>query len=67
MRTAGALALLALRLMAALALYQDEPLLYGTFPDDFRWGVATAAFQVEGAWNENGKVRLRIRANEEEK
>ena len=26
-----------------------------TFPKDFLWGTATAAFQVEGAWNEDGK------------
>ncbi len=25
------------------------------FPKDFLWGTATAAFQVEGAWNEDGK------------
>ncbi len=25
------------------------------FPADFLWGTATAAFQVEGAWNEDGK------------
>lgn len=28
---------------------------YGKFPDDFLWGAATAAYQVEGAWNEDGK------------
>lgn len=25
------------------------------FPDDFLWGSASAAYQVEGAWNEDGK------------
>jgi beta-glucosidase len=25
------------------------------FPDNFRWGAASASYQIEGAWNEDGK------------
>merc|ERR1712110_841074 len=39
----------------ALAYSPEEPLLFDSFPDDFLWGSATAAYQIEGAWNEDGK------------
>ncbi|XP_061162615.1 uncharacterized protein LOC133171833 [Saccostrea echinata] len=34
---------------------EDDGIYYGQFPDDFIWSAATAAYQVEGAWNEDGR------------
>ena len=41
--------------VSTFAYNPEEPLLYGTFPEGFRWGTATAAYQIEGGWKEGGK------------
>ena len=30
---------------------------HGTFPKDFIWSTATASYQIEGAWNEDGEYK----------
>lgn len=34
---------------------KEEAKKTGQFPDNFLWGTATAAYQIEGAYNEDGK------------
>ncbi|XP_077982467.1 lactase-like protein [Glandiceps talaboti] len=34
---------------------QRDSLITGKFPSGFAWGIATAAYQIEGAWNKDGK------------
>jgi hypothetical protein len=34
--------------------YQDDPLLYGQFPEGFSWSLATSSYQIEGGYREDG-------------
>ncbi|MBX7141606.1 MAG: beta-glucosidase [Chitinophagales bacterium] len=36
-------------------ILSDDELRRSDFGNDFVWGTATAAYQIEGAWNEDGK------------
>ncbi|XP_060113412.1 lactase/phlorizin hydrolase [Heteronotia binoei] len=38
-----------------IPLPKEEEFLYGEFPKNFSWSVASAAYQVEGAWRADGK------------
>jgi hypothetical protein len=48
--------------LAAVSGYRsnvDTETLY-TFPDGFKLGAATASYQIEGAWNEDGKSEFNV-------
>lgn len=44
------------------SIQHENDFITGYFPDDFVWAVATASYQIEGAWQEDGmSIALRYK------
>jgi len=54
-RAAAALVFLPPRYSRLPALYPQSRFAPFQFPEEFIWGAASAAYQIEGAWNKDGK------------
>jgi beta-glucosidase/6-phospho-beta-glucosidase/beta-galactosidase len=47
--------ILAFTLCLSYVSVSNAELFRGQFPEDFIWGCASSAYQIEGAWNIDGK------------
>ena len=47
-------------LLSITVIREKDDFLHGRFPAGFHWGVATAAYQIEGGWNADGNVLVVI-------
>ena len=51
-------------LLGATCCQDDDDFLFDVFPDTFLWGSATSSYQIEGAWQDDGRaMRLLVERN----